>query len=99
MKKITCILCCLFLAACSGISDNEKKEAEEACVDFVSKNVDFSVDAEAFDIYKNKGNIVVEVGYKKKYGGDTYSMRLCVIDEERGYIFSPGVFNESEWSR
>jgi hypothetical protein len=94
----------IFLTGCSwfGPSDEEKKAASSACEKFVSKRMGVGC-TRTFDVYKKKGKLVAEVGYAKGFGDcDTitkYSVRLCVIDNEKGTITLPAVFNEGEWSK
>jgi hypothetical protein len=93
------------LSGCGGVSDEDKKIAQGACVDLIKDQFKvITYDKEhaprVFDTYKKKGKIVVKVGYKLvEYQGDLepYSTRLCVVDIQKGTVTSPSPLNNSEW--
>ena len=88
----------------SGPSKEERTAAEDACKTFIAEEMNAYTDNEAgpkvFDTYTKKGKIVVKVGYKvvSYMGRDkSYSVRLCVVDKEKGTISSPSPLNDNEW--
>ncbi len=90
------------ITGCTEISDEEKTFASSNCGDFIMKEMGgkYEIETHIFDIYKKKGNLVVEVGYRNKYkSDDSYSLRLCVIDKEKGYISSPSPLKDTEWAK
>lgn len=101
MRHLIAVLFIISLAACSGPSDEEKKIASKECPEFIEQNMKStkSIETKIFDIYSKKGKVVVEVGYKDKYSDDSYSVRLCVLDSEKGTISSPSPLNDSEWKK
>lgn len=101
MKKIILILLA-FITGCTGISDEEKTFVSSTCGDFIMKEMggEYKIETHIFDVYKKKGNLVAEVGYRDKYkSDDSYSVRLCVIDKEKGSISSPSPLNDTEWAK
>jgi len=104
MKRLLAVTLAVPLAATAGWfgpSDEEKKLAKEECPKFIEKNMGSrrSIETKIFDIYTKKGKVVVEVGYRNKYSDDSYSIRLCVLDSEKGTILSPSSLNDSEWRK
>lgn len=105
MKQSIAALCTVLLVACSGLSDEEKDLYSSECQKFVEENApgrfgSGGFDMKVFDIYKKKGNWVVEVGYKRRADyGDSYSVRLCVIDAENGRLSLPSPMSDSEWQK
>ena len=101
MKHLVSTVLVLSLAACSGPSSEEKEIAKKECPEFIEKNMSGgkSIETKIFDIYTKKGKVVVEVGYRDKYSDDSYSVRLCVLDSEKGTISSPSPMNDSEWKK
>jgi hypothetical protein len=99
MKKLLITMLAVPLAAC-GPSSEEKKIAEEECPRFIKEQMSGAYEAKVFDIYSKKGKVVAEVGYKDRHSrGDSYSVRLCVLDREKGTISSPSPLNDSEWKK
>ncbi len=85
-----------------GPSEEEKEAAAETCKAFIAKQMDAITKGEdgpkVFDIYTKKGKIVVQVGYKNYLASNkAHSVRLCVVDKEKGTISSPSPMNDSEW--
>jgi len=105
MKKLIAVLCSALLVACSGLSDEERNLYSSECEKFVEQNApgrlgSMGFDMKVFDIYKKKSKWVVEVGYKRRADyGDTYSVRLCVVDPENGRLSLPSLMNQSEWQK
>ena len=105
MKLLIAALCSVLLVACSGLSDEERNLYSSECQKFVEENApgqfgSGGFDMQVFDIYKTKGKWVVEVGYKRKVDyGDSYSVRLCVVDPENGRLSLPSPMNDSEWRK
>ena len=105
MKRLIAALCAVLLVACSGLSDEEKNLYSSECQKFVKENApgqfgSMGFDMKVFDIYKKKGHWVLEVGYKRKADrGDSYSVRLCVVDAENGRLSLPSPINDSEWRK
>jgi hypothetical protein len=104
MKKIIVLALSLTLVGCFGPSDEQKKRAQVACEKFVlDKLGEYGNEAHTFDIYAKKDKIVVEVGYiegkRWRTDDDSYSVRICVYDEEKGTIMLPSIFNMGEWSK
>jgi len=95
------------ISSCGGSpSKEELKIAEKACIDLIDDSIGIFTDnkngPKIFDSYKKKGKIVLEVGYKVvKYKGskEPYSVRLCVVDMEKGTVALPSVLEYSEWRR
>jgi hypothetical protein len=92
-----------------GPSKKEIAIAREECPKFFKKNFEKGNDSsfysylnkfetEIFDIYKKKGKIVAEVGYRER-SYHSYSVRLCIIDFEKGSISSPSPLNSGQWSK
>jgi len=90
-----------------GPSKEEKEGAAETCKVFIAEQMN-AITSEGengpkvFDIYTKKGKIVVEVGYKiAAYGvsDKAHSVRLCIVDKEKGTISSPSPMNDSEWKK
>lgn len=72
--------------------------ASKSCEEFVKEK--FEKETHIFDTWAKKGKIVVEVGYRKPYSSDSsYSVRLCVVDNEKGTIQIPGLLNDNEWNK
>jgi hypothetical protein len=94
------VILALPLAAC-GPSSEEKKVAEKECQDFVREQIRYVFETKVFEVYSKKGNVVVEVGYKEagNHRGDSYSVRLCVLDNKKGTISLPSPLNDSEWKK
>lgn len=94
------------ISGCGGISDEDRKIAEDACVDLIKEQFrvvtyDKENAPKIFDTYTKKGKIVVQVGYKMvEYGAESkpYSTRLCVVDIKNGTVTSPSPLSDSEWS-
>lgn len=107
MKNIIITLAALSLVGCFGPSDEEKQRVETACKEFVIDKLEskYTHEAHVFDTYTKDGKIVVEVGYrynedyKWKRDGDSYSVRICVYDEEKGTISIPSVFEMGQWRK
>lgn len=105
MKQLFAALCLVSLVACSGLSDEEKNLYSSECKKFVEENApgrfgSYGFDMKVFDIYKKNGKWVVEVGYKRNADyGDSYSVRLCVVDAENGRLSLPSPMNDSEWRK
>lgn len=106
-KKLVAIIGAVTLiSGCGwGPSKEEKKMAENACIEFIKEQFwvmtsDKEHAPKIFDNYTKKGKIVVKVGYKiVEYQGDrkAHSVRLCVVDIEKGTISLPSPLNDSEW--
>lgn len=80
-------------------SNEEKEMANLECPKFIKSEMN-AYDAKVFDIYSKKGKVVAEVGYKQfSSPGDSYSVRLCILDREKGTISSPSPLNDSEWKK
>ena len=100
MNKMVVVLLAASLSACSGPSKEETEVASQACREFIAKNMSVSEDnTKVFDIWSKNGAIVMDVGYKEKSWDDSYSVRKCVYDEEKGTISSPSPLNDSEWQK
>lgn len=105
MKKLIAAIFSVLLVACSGLSDEEKNLYSSECQKFVEENApgrfgSMGFDMKVFDIYKKKGSWVVEVGYKRRADyGDTYSVRLCVVDAKNGRLSLPSPMNERDWRK
>ncbi len=87
---------------CSSRSlKRRKKVAEKECQDFVREQIRYVLETNVFDVYSKKGSVVVEVGYKEagNHRVDSYSVRLCVLDKEKGTISLPSPLNDSEWKK
>lgn len=92
----------IIATGCTGPSNEEKTLVSSACEDFITKEMggEYKIETHIFDVYKKKGNLVAEVGYRDKYKSeDSYSVRLCVVDQEKGYISSPSPLNDTEWAK
>lgn len=99
MKRLLTVILALPLAACFGPSNEEKEMANLECPKFIKSEMN-AYDAKVFDIYSKKGKVVAEVGYKQfSSPGDSYSVRLCILDREKGTISSPSPLNDSEWKK
>jgi hypothetical protein len=83
----------------SGPSSEKIATASKLCEEFVQEN--FERDTHVFDTWTKKGKIVVEVGYRiPRHSSDSsYSVRLCVVDDEKGTIEIPGLLNNNEWNK
>lgn len=97
-----------FISGCGwSPSEEEKAIAEKECINLIAESMDiFTTIPEAapkiFDTYTKNGKIVMEVGYKlREYQGANvpYSVRLCVVDLEKGTVALPSPFNSSEWRK
>ncbi|WP_417532186.1 hypothetical protein [Marinobacter lipolyticus] len=105
MKKLIAAMCSVLLVACSGLSDEERNLYSSECENFVEEHAPGSLgsrgfDMKTFDIFEKKGKWVVEVGFKRRVDyGDTYSVRLCVVDPENGRLFLPSMMGQSEWRK
>lgn len=85
------------IAGC-GPSQEKIDFAQGVCEEFIQDK--FERDTHVFDSWVKDGKLVFEIGYRKKYSSDSsYSVRLCVYDEEKGSIMSPSPFNTSEWKK
>jgi hypothetical protein len=87
-----------------GPSDDEKKIVSSKCEEFISREMPGAVQTHVFDVYKKKGKLVAEVGYRKNEfgigsGSGAYSVRLCIVDLEKGTLSSPSPLNDSEWRK
>ena len=101
MKKLLAVLLTALLTAC-GPSSDEIKLAEKECVKFINEQMSgaYTSRTKVFDVYSKKGKVVAEVGYQDRHTrGDSYSVRLCVLDIEKGTISSPSPLNDSEWKK
>ena len=78
-----------------------KRVAEKECQDFVREQIRYVLETKVFDVYSKKGSVVVEVGYKEagRNQGNSYSVRLCVLDKEKGTISLPSPLNDGEWKK
>lgn len=95
------IIFLLFLLGCEP-TEQQKSVASKACSNFVLEKSDLKYCGEAnvFDIYSKNGRIVVEVGYKNGCTGeDSYSIRLCVYDEEKQTVLLPGLLDQNDWRK
>jgi hypothetical protein len=100
MKSLLVLLVVTSLAGCSGPSQEDIKVASDACQEFIAKKMRVSLDdTKVFDAWSKNGAVVLDVGYKKKYWEDSYSVRRCVYDEKKGTISSPSPLNDSEWAK
>lgn len=105
MKKLIAALFSVLLVSCSSLSDEERDLYLSECVNFVEKNApgrfgSGGFDMQIFDFYKKKGKWVAEVGYKRRADyGDSYSVRLCVVDPENGRLFLPSLMEQNEWRK
>lgn len=101
MKNLIAAAFVLSLMGCSGPSDEEEQIASKECPEFIEKNMKSRepIETKIFDIYPKKGKVVVEVGYRDKYSDDSYSVRLCILDSEKGTISSPSPLNDTEWRK
>jgi len=82
----------------SGPSSEQIATASKSCEEFVKEK--FEKDTHIFDTWSKKGKIVVEVGYRNPYSSESsYSVRLCVVDDEKGTIQIPGLLNDNEWNK
>lgn len=98
MKKLFALILALPLTAC-GPSDEDKKMAKKECQNFVKEQIR-TYETKVFDVYSKKGSVVVEVGYQDRdTRGDSYAIRLCVLDPEKGTISLPSPLNDSEWKK
>ena len=100
MKKLLAAILAVPLAAC-GPSSEEKRVAEKECQDFVREQIRYVLETKVFDVYSKTGSVVVEVGYKEagRNQGNSYSVRLCVLDKEKGTISLPSPLNDGEWKK
>lgn len=99
MKKLLAVTVAVSLTAC-GPSSEEKQIAEKECPKFIKEQMTGVYKTKVFDVYSKKGKVVVEVGYQDRHSkGDSYSVRLCVLDSEKGTISSPSPLNDSEWKK
>lgn len=102
MKKTLILSVLLIVAGCTEPSDEEKTMISSACGDFIAKEMggEYKIETHIFDVYKKKGNLVAEVGYRDKYkSDDSYSVRLCILDQEKETISSPSPLNDTEWRK
>lgn len=104
MKKIITVLATLSFVGCFGPSDEQLQRAQTECENFVLEKVanKYRDETHIFDTFTKDGKIVVEVGYREKnrsWGDDSYSVRICLYDEEQGRIQIPSVFNMGQWKR
>lgn len=106
MRKALTVAAIILVGGCTespdatGPTEMEKRLVSSACQDFIVEQMGGKgeVDAHIFDVYKKRGKLVAEVGYRDKYDHDSaYSVRLCILDEERGTISSPSPLDDSEW--
>lgn len=90
-------------------SAEETAMAEKACIKLIDDSMEIyttnnfpNAVPKIFDTYTKNGKIVMEIGYKVvQSGGSTkpYSVRLCVVDLEKGTVALPSPFNFSEWRK
>ena len=101
MKRLLISILVIPLAACFGPSKEENELVEKNCSEFVEKEMNGQYQqTKVFDTYSKKGKVVVEVGYKDRHSsGDSYSVRLCVVDFDKGTLSSPSPLNDSEWKK
>ena len=114
MGKIQIVIVAGILALISGCgwnpSEEQKVMAEKACINLIDDSMNIFTNASSFpdaipkvfDTYTKNGKIVMEIGYKiVKYQGtsEPYSVRLCVVDLEKGTVALPSPFNSSEWRK
>lgn len=105
MKQVFAISLAILLAGCFGPSAEQKQRAETACEKFVLEKVaeKYLDETHVFDTYVKDGKIVVEVGYRRESrsysDGDSYSVRICLYDEEKGTIEIPSVLNMGQWKK
>lgn len=98
MKTLLGAILAVLLVAC-GPSSEDKKKAEKECQNFVKEQFR-TYETKVFDVYSKKGSVVVEVGYQDRdTRGDSYAVRLCVFDREKGTITLPSPLNNSEWKK
>jgi hypothetical protein len=68
MKKILILLLFFTVTGCAGPSDEERAFVESNCENFIMKEMggEYKIETHIFDVYKKKGNLVAEVGYRDK---------------------------------
>jgi hypothetical protein len=100
MLKLFFIPFFFLLISCSGPSKEEVEIAGQACQTFIAENMGVPEEnTKVFDSWKKKGAVVIDVGYKRYYSDDSYSMRLCVYDSKKGTISSPSPLNQGQWEK
>jgi hypothetical protein len=105
MRKIFAISLSILLTGCFGPSAEQKQRAETVCEKFVLEKLgEFGDESHIFDTYSKDGKIVVEVGLRegerwRGRGDNSYSVRLCVYDEEKGTIEIPSLLNMGQWKK
>ncbi len=98
MKTLFGAILAVLLVAC-GPSSEDKKMAEKECQNFVKEQFR-TYETKVFDVYSKQDNVVVEVGYQDRdTRGDSYAVRLCVFNREKGTITLPSPLNNSEWKK
>lgn len=98
MKTLFGAILAVLLVAC-GPSSEDKKMAEKECQNFVKEQFR-TYETKVFDVYSKKGSVVVEVGYQDRDTRfDSYAVRLCVFNREKGTITLPSPLNNSEWKK
>lgn len=77
----------------------------EACRQFIAKEMKSDVafakniETQINDAWMKDGKVVFEVAYREEYSRKSYSIRLCVVDEEKGTLMSPSPLNSSKWEK
>ena len=95
----------LLLAGCLGPTDEQIQTAETACEEFVLEKIgEYGNESYIFDTYAKDGKIVVEVGLRegerwRNRNDDSYSVRLCLYDENQGTIEIPSLLEMGQWKR
>ena len=101
MKILFGLLVVVSIAGCAGPSQDEIAVMSDECRLFIRRNMDVYLEnIKIFDTWTKDGAVVFEVGYKPD-NSDTssYAVRKCVVDYEKGTIFSPSPLNDSEWRK
>lgn len=100
---IPALMVSALISGCSKISEEESADVTRACTDLVDKNIgaERSIDIVVMDMWRKKGAIVAEMGYRSKHASSesSYEVRYCVYDADKGTISLPSVLNQSEWSK
>lgn len=88
------------LAACSGPSAEEVKEAKSECASFYKeKRAKSFNDVSAIDHWNKNGKLVIELAVKDEPSSRSYTSGLCVYDKEKGTLEIPGLFEQSRWAK
>lgn len=90
----------ILLAACSGPSGEELKEAKEQCATFYKENrAHFTNDVKAIDHWMKNGKLVIELAVREQSWSDSYKSGLCLHDKEKGTIEIPGLLEQARWAK